>query len=225
MKVIEQKPIDIIYEDAFLLAINKVSGISVHRGLDRSPETLVDLVKAHLGTDVVFPVNRLDRPTSGIVIFAKDSETAKVLQATPATKKYLALVRGICPESGRIDHPVPKDESAVKVYAVTDFRRISFAEIEPRSVSLVEVVPVTGRFHQIRRHLNHINHPIIGDTTYGKASLNIAFRERYGIGRLALHAFSFETAHPATKIPLIINAPLPEDLEAAFKSIGVLAVF
>ena len=123
-------------------------------------------------------------------------------------KRYLALVRGITPEAGVIDHPLPRSREGPRVPAVTEYRRLATFE----RYSLVEAFPKTGRLHQIRRHFKHISHPLIGDVRYGKGEHNRYFRERFGLHRLALHAAELAFVHPTTGEKLRIDAPLPEEL-------------
>lgn len=213
----------LLLDDA-LCAVFKPSGLAVHQGWVREPLVLVDLVREVLGERTVYPIHRLDRGTSGVVLFARSPEVARILQeslAHQAQKTYLALVRGVPRDpSGFIDHPVRRDEEGERVEAQTAWRLIAQAETQPRHTALVEVRPVTGRLHQIRRHLKHISHPIIGDANYGKGPLNRAMRAQYGLARLALHATSLELPHPLTDAPLVIHAPLPDDLRAPLLSMG-----
>lgn len=202
----------VAYEDEALLVVDKPSGLLVHRGIGRAEEVLVDLVRAYTA-QAARPVHRLDRGTSGLVMFAKSAEVAAQLQAAfqaeQVTKVYLALVRGVCPAAGVIDHPVPRDEGGERVDAVTRFERVEVFETEPRHLSLVRAWPETGRFHQIRRHLKHIDHPLIGDANYGKGALNRAIRDAYGLDRLALHAERLTFAHPSSGELVELTAPLP----------------
>ena len=221
-----------------LLAVDKPSGLLVHRGWGRDATTLVDLVRETLGVEVVHPLHRLDRQTSGVVLFALNADVARdmrdafeggepalgpaalandtvngrVIGSDSVEKRYLALVRGVAPESGRIDHPIPRREGGPRVPAVTDFRRVAQAPTEPRQVSLVEALPRTGRLHQVRRHLKHIDHHVIGDANYGKGAVNRALAERYGLERMALHATSLAFPHPGGGGSLTVTAPLPRDL-------------
>lgn len=205
----------VLYEDDVLLAVDKPSGLLVHRGIGRDEVTLVDLVREYT-SDTPRPVHRLDRGTSGVILFAKTAVACAEVQTAFHTggveKTYVALVRGIAPDDGTIDNPVPKSEDGERVDAVTDFRRLETFDTEPRALSLVEAKPRTGRFHQIRRHLKHINHPIIGDANYGKGKLNRAIRERYGLARLALHAARLELMDPSSGARLTIAAGMPDDL-------------
>lgn len=180
------------------------------------PVTLVDLVAEYFGQKTTYPLHRLDRGTSGAIVFAKHSECAAklqdALQRRVLKRTYHALVRGVIVESLLVDHPVPGREGGARVEAQTDFRRLDFWRCEPRAVSLVEACPQTGRFHQIRRHLKHINHPILGDSNYGKGALNREFCERYGLCRLALHAARVQLPHPYTSVALDVVCALPDDL-------------
>lgn len=210
----------LLYADDALVVVAKPSGIAVHRGQSRERLVLVDVAARKLGRPV-FPVHRLDRGTSGILLLALGSEAARLLQgqfeAGTIDKRYLALVRGIPPESGTIDHPIPRALEGPRVPAFTEYRRLAAWE----RYALVEVRPRTGRQHQIRRHLKHIDHPLIGDVRYGKGEHNRYFRQRFGLHRLALHAVSLGFLHPHTAGALRIEAPLPPDLDSTLRSMGV----
>lgn len=210
----------LLFADESLVAVDKPSGIAVHRGLARERLVVVDVAERQLGRPV-FPVHRLDRATSGALLLPLSSGCARELQAqfeaALVRKRYLALVRGIAPEAGVIDHPVPRALDGPKVPALTEFRRLGIWE----RYSLVEAFPRTGRLHQIRRHLKHIGHPLIGDVRYGKGEHNRLFRERFGLHRLALHAASISFRHPESGAKVEVEAPLPPDLLAVFRSLGL----
>ena len=216
---------DVLFRDESLLALFKPSGTLVHRGWARDGVPLVARARELTGFDTVHPIHRLDRGTSGVVLFALDSDTARALAellvGRKIEKRYLVLVRGSPPEEGVIDHAIPRRVGGPRVDAVTAFRRVVTVETEPRHLSLVRAEPRTGRLHQIRRHLKHIDHPVIGDANYGKGPLNRAVRERYGLSRLALHAESLALDHPATGERLVITASLPEDLRIPFEKMGI----
>jgi tRNA pseudouridine65 synthase len=218
---------EILYRDESVIAVHKPSGWLVHRGWARDGEILVDHVRAITGQRTVHPIHRLDRGTSGVVLFALDPASARTLAAAfergDVHKRYLALVRGCPPEEGLIDHPIRKGKSHDRVDAVTAYRRLATVDAEPRTLSLVEVLPRTGRLHQIRRHLKHLGHPVIGDSNYGRTELNRAIAERYGLRRLALHAWSLELPHPATGEPLHLETPPPLDLTGPLARIGLLS--
>ncbi|MBB5321366.1 pseudouridine synthase [Marinobacter oulmenensis] len=233
-------PLTTLYYDDYLLAVHKPAGLLVHRSpIDRhETEFALQYARALNGGKHVYPVHRLDRPTSGVLLFALDPDTARRLgQAMMAglmAKTYQAVVRGWPPESGVIDHPLreePEDrrrkheEQPVRE-ALTRYRRLATTEIPvaieryPTSrYSLVELFPATGRKHQLRRHMKHISHPIIGDANHGRGRHNRYFAERFGEGRLMLAATRLELIHPVTGDPLILEA----EPEASFQR--VLSIF
>ncbi len=210
----------ILYRDDDLVIVNKPSGLVVHRGFATDRVTAMAVVRDQIGRHV-FPVHRLDRGTSGALAFALSSEGAAAVgacfEAGQATKRYLALVRGITPEEGLIDHPVPSSPDGPRVPARTRYRRLFAFE----RFSLVEALPETGRLHQIRRHFKHLSHPLVGDVNYGKGDINRLFRERFGLHRLALHALELRLAHPRSGEPVTVRAPLPEDLAGPWGKMGI----
>jgi tRNA pseudouridine65 synthase len=216
--------VDILYQDDVLLAVNKPSGLLVHRGWGRDATALVDLVREALGVPVVHPLHRLDRQTSGVVLFALHAELAAKMSSAfenqAVEKRYLALVRGVVPDEGRIDHPIPRREDGPRVPAVTEYRWVAEAATRPRHVSLVEATPRTGRLHLVRRHLKHIDHPVIGDANYGKGAINRAMAAGYGLRRMALHAVSLTFHHPVSGADVTVRAPLPLDLRAPLARMG-----
>lgn len=211
--------IPILYQDDDLVAVAKPSGLSVHRGWDRDRTVALQLVRDLIGRRV-YPVHRLDRATSGVLLFATSSEVARLVQESfveqNVEKRYLLLVRGIPPESGVIDHPVPKTLKGERVEAVTEFRRLGIFE----RYGLMEARPRTGRLHQIRRHFKHLTHPLIGDVRYGKGDQNRLFRQRFSLRRLALHAFELKLPHPRSRELLRCVAEVPEDLAQPLDAMG-----
>jgi tRNA pseudouridine65 synthase len=210
----------LLYRDDRLAAFAKPSGLLVHRGWGNDDIVAVELAREALGVRV-HPLHRLDRATSGVLLFGLDPECAAALgrafEEGTVEKSYLALVRGVAPEEGVIDSPVPKTEGGPRVPAVTAFRR----RVAGQRWSVVEARPRTGRLHQIRRHLKHISHPIVGDVNYGKGDINRFFREQYGLRRLALHAVEIRVVQPFSGQTLTIRAPLPEDLREPLSKMGV----
>lgn len=224
-------PLNVLYQDDYLLVVHKPAGLLVHRSPIDRHETEFALQYARALNDGrhVYPVHRLDRPTSGILVFARDSDTARALgmamMAGEVAKTYLAMVRGWPPEQGEINYPLreePEDrrlkggEHPVRD-ALTHYRRLAITEIPveiekyPTSrYAVVELHPKTGRKHQLRRHMKHINHPIIGDANHGRGWHNRYFAERFGQGRLMLAATGMAFRHPASGEPLTISAP-PEE--------------
>jgi tRNA pseudouridine65 synthase len=198
----------VLHLDDRLVIVDKPSGVVVHRGWADDDGGVLVALRRQLGRRV-WPLHRLDRGASGALAFALDAEAAAVLGRAFAegqvAKRYLALVRGHPPAELRIDHPLPSGEDAHgdRVDAVTEVRRIGIWE----RYALVEAVPYTGRLHQIRRHLKHIACPIIGDVNYGKGEHNRLFRERFGLHRLALHAFALTVPHPSGEVVSVRCAP------------------
>lgn len=213
-----------LFQDDYLLAVNKPSGMLVHRGWAKADVVLVDLVREITGMKKTHPLHRLDRGAGGVIVFALDTDIARKLSQLQREKKiqkhYLALVRGIIPESGLVNHPLKNKKDGPDGDAKTAFRRIETVEILPRTLSLVEAVLNTGRLHQVRRHLKHISHPIIGDAKYGKGDLNRAYRDNFALERMALHAFSIKFNHPVTGQNIEIHAPLPDDLTGPLIRMG-----
>jgi tRNA pseudouridine65 synthase len=212
--------IEILYRDQDLVAVDKPSGVAVHRGWARDGVPALQVVRDQVGSHV-FPVHRLDRATSGVLLFATSGELARAVQdqlrAQQVQKVYLALCRGNDPALVRVDHPLAKEDGHEPRPAVTDFKLLGRFE----RYGLYEARPLTGRLHQIRRHLKHASHPIIGDTRYGKGEHNRLFRERYGFHRLALHASDLHLRHPRTGEPLRLHAPLPADFARLLRELGL----
>lgn len=213
--------LDLLYLDDRLCAIAKPSGIMVHRtGISTDRVFLVDLLRERLGRRI-WTVHRLDRATSGVLLFALDVEMAaamgRLFEAGEITKRYLAVVRGWLDESGEIDKPLRGARNKTRD-ALTRYRRLAATELpvavpphETARYSLALIEPRTGRTHQIRRHLNHISHPIVGDVNHGDRRHNRLFRTRFGCHRLLLHAGSLEFEHPGTGRSLNLPAPPPGD--------------
>lgn len=233
-------PLIPIYRDPWLLVVHKPAGLLVHRSPIDAHETEFALQYARALNDGgrVYAVHRLDRPTSGLLVFARDPETAstlgKAMMAGQVSKTYLAMVRGWTPADGCIDHPLrdePEDkrrrnEPQPLREARTRYRRLATTEIPveiegyPTSrYSLVALYPETGRKHQLRRHMKHIGHPIIGDANHGRGRHNRYFAERFGRGRLMLAASGMTLPHPATGVQLSLHA----EPEASF--LEVLSLF
>jgi tRNA pseudouridine65 synthase len=215
----------ILYRDDVLLVLDKPSGLLVHRGWGRDRETLVDWVRSLIPEAGVHPVQRLDRGTSGVIVFALDAAAARQLSEATAAgglrKEYRALVRGTPPERVTVDHPIPRRPGGPRVDATTEIETLYTAPAEPRHLSWVTARLSHGRLHQVRRHLKHLSHPIIGDANYGKGPLNRAIAERYGLRRLALHAARVWLVHPATGEELRFTAPLPDDLRVPLTRLGI----
>ena len=220
----------ILYQDEHIVAINKPYGLLVHRSpIDRHETRFaVQLLRDQIG-QYVYPAHRLDKPTSGVLLFALTPELASQLgqgfQAHQIEKTYLAVLRGYCPDSGRIDYPlteepdkrIARSKPAAPQDAVTDFRCIATYELDAAietysqsRYSLALAKPKTGRRHQLRRHFKHISHPIIGDAKHGRGRHNRYFAEQLNCPRLLLHAAQLRFTHPVTQDLLCVDAPLDE---------------
>ena len=234
--------LDVIYRDEHLIAIHKPAGLLVHRTvLDRNETRFaVQLLRDQIG-QYVYPVHRLDRGTSGVLLFALDKEIGKPVsaqfEAQQVDKTYLAIVRGHPPEAGSIDHALSRqfddyefrsaNASTEAQPAVTHYRRLAVTEL-PHQVdiyptsryALLELKPQTGRRHQLRRHLKHLAHPIIGDATYGKGRHNRLFQELFGCRRMLLACLEMQITHPVSGLPLRLCAPLAEDFVAVVDQLG-----
>ena len=224
-------PIEIIYEDEFLVAINKEAGLLVHRSWLDKGETrfAMQLTRDAVGCHV-FPVHRLDKPTSGILLFAKSPSVARSLGETftnqQVTKQYLAVVRGFMSEQGSVDYALSfkRDAIADKLAdldkpaqeAVTHWQSLAQIELpfavskkhDTSRYSLVRLTPETGRKHQLRRHMRHLFHHIVGDTSHGDGRHNRFFRTQYDCARMLLHAQTLALSHPVTAEPLRLTAGL-----------------
>ncbi|MCU0661242.1 MAG: RluA family pseudouridine synthase [Myxococcota bacterium] len=213
-----------LWRDEHYLAVDKPSGLAVHKGLCADSRTVVRAVRAWPSCKSASPMHRLDRGTSGVLLFALHTEAASRLavgfEDGSVRKVYWALVRGVPPDSGVIDSPVPRSEGGPRVEARTEFSTLSTVAIEPRALSLVEARPLSGRFHQVRRHLKHLGHPIIGDANYGKGELNRKIAGCFGLNRLALHARSLLFVHPYSGAALRLAAPLPLDFAQPLFAMG-----
>ena len=207
--------VEVLLSDEHLAAVSKPSGLFVHRtNLAPDRDVLLQRVRDHFGRRVN-AVHRIDRATSGVVIFAFDPvTTAGCAQALAAgTKTYVGLVRGVVEPRGVFDRPLGHPDTRVPQDARTEFERVG---VVAQRHSLVRFSLKTGRRHQIRRHLNHAGHHLIGDTRYGKGGINRWFRSTYELPRMALHAERVIFEHPRTGQRLDVRAPLPDDLEGFF---------
>jgi tRNA pseudouridine65 synthase len=208
--------VQILFRDERCAAVEKPAGVASHRGWSADDDALLQRARDTLGS-WVYLIHRLDRGASGVVLFALDAQTARFFSeefaAGRADKRYLAITRGHPPEHEVIDYPIPSAPGEARVPAVTEiWRRETFGRY-----ALVEAKPLTGRLHQIRRHLKHLSCPLIGDVRYGKGEHNRIFRAEHGLQRLALHATSLTVAHP-DGTNLRVACELPEDMANALAS-------
>jgi tRNA pseudouridine65 synthase len=232
----------VLFHDDHLIAIHKPSGLLVHRSaLDRHETRFaVQLLRDQIGRHV-YPVHRLDKGTSGVLLFALDRETAALLGAAFETrtmiKRYLAVVRGHPPEAGLIDHALtrrrdgaehrPAGTSTEAQTARTRFRRLATAELAERvdrypssRYALLALEPETGRRHQLRRHLKHIAHPIIGDATFGKGRHNRLFVQLFGVERLLLACVGMRFLHPHDQTVVDVQCPPAADFLTVTAGLG-----
>jgi tRNA pseudouridine65 synthase len=219
--------LDILFQDDYLAIVNKPAGWLVHRTpLDKGESRFVlQTLRDQIGQPV-WPAHRLDKGTSGVLVFALSAEVARALgeafeSGEGLRKTYRAIVRGWPADEQFIDHPLrrmPDDMRSQREEvqsAQTRLRTLHRGELpipQGEFATLrwadVELQPLTGRRHQLRRHAKHIAHPILGDATHGKGPLNRAVAEQLGVGRLWLHAWQLGLRHPVTGATLSIEAAL-----------------
>jgi len=234
--------LEVLYQDEFLIAVNKPSGLLVHKSpIDRHETRFaLQIVRDQIGK-YVYPLHRLDKPTSGVLLFALKEEIAqsfsKMFEDGEVRKTYVAITRGHTPESGCIDHPLSQmlDTKEQKLAGITKepqdaqtlFERLASVTL-PYEVdrypttrySLVKLEPKTGRKHQLRRHMKHISHHIVGDTKHGRGEHNKFFREQFAIHRLLLHAYKISFFHPILKQEIEVEAHFDNDFKRLFDEFG-----
>ena len=223
----------IIFEDDYYIVIHKPSGLLVHRSpIDRhETQFAIQILRDQIG-QYVYPAHRLDKPTSGILLFAKSNEALAAIREQfelhKISKTYQAIVRGYTPTTLTIDHPVntKKDKHDKKTLlepkeATTFLATLAQCTIEAKierydtsRYSLVSLQPVTGRRHQLRYHMKHISHPIIGDANYGKGIQNRYFCEHFGCHRLLLAATNLSFFHPYRNETINLAAPVSPDFKS-----------
>jgi len=235
----DTNPLEILYRDDEIIAINKPSGLLVHKSpIDKhETEFALQILRDQIG-QYVYPVHRLDKPTSGVLLFALNAEVAQsmslLFRSSEVHKEYIAIVRGYAADEMLIDHPLKqmldtKEQKKMGITkeaqeAQTAYVRLGTVEL-PYAVSrypvarysLVKLLPKTGRKHQLRRHMKHIFHPIVGDTKHGRGEHNMLFREKFECHRLLLHANRIQFVHPISKQKLVIEAPLDDHFKKLFK--------
>lgn len=220
---------DILYRDDHLLVLNKPTAVPIHgsRMLEGRPQTLLAMARELTGR-MVHAVHRLDRPVSGAVMLTFDknrlAEMSTEFENQRVGKRYLAVARGWTPEEGVIDYPLlpPRDErrgDEEAREAITRYKCLAKTELpveippyQTARYSLLQLVPETGRRHQLRRHMKHVSHHLVGDTSYGRGEHNRLFREHFDCKRLLLHSHSLTFHHPSSGEKIKVTAPL----DAAF---------
>ena len=233
---------EVVYQDDYLVAIHKPAGLLVHRSpIDKRETQFALQMTRDLIGQRVYPFHRLDKATSGLLVFALDSQTANAMQQQFAEhhvqKTYLALTRGWAQETGHIDRPLiyKKDkcgddglQSEEPQEAVTDYRCLAqtvldkpLGRFEQQRYSLVQLEPKTGRKQQIRRHLKHENLPIIGDVNHGDRHHNHLFWNWLGYHRLYLASTQLSFIHPVTLETMTLSAPLQADFQATLQALNL----
>jgi len=230
----------VLYEDEHILAVDKPAGLAIHPGSGITGETLVDQVRAYLlrqglvtaeGEFKPSPAHRLDRETSGVVVVAKTRQAmvrlSEAFTAGEADKTYLAMAKGrFQRESGSIDLRLAehqqtyasKQQRGVNLQsALTHWRKLAGGA----EATLLELTIETGRTHQIRRHLDAIGHPVVGDTKYGDFPFNRIAQRQWGLRRMFLHSARLSLAHPLTRKRLVFESPLPSELADCLQRAGI----
>lgn len=223
----------ILYQDDALIAVNKPAGLAVHRSkmVGNADTFLIDLLREQVG-GTVYLAHRLDRATSGVLLIARSTDIAAALgeqfMGRDVHKQYLAVVRGWPePAEGVVDYPLPGSrDSGPRREARTAYRRLATVQVpialgryEQQRYSLVLAEPETGRFRQIRKHMAHLHHPVIGDCQHGRSDHNRLYKQYFSCHRMLLHAWRLSFRHPRDGRPMVLEAPL----DAAFQ--GVLDRF
>ena len=225
--------LDILYQDDFLLAVNKPAGLPVHRSKLIGPADafLIDLLREQIGGEL-FLAHRLDRATSGVLLVARSAGVAAALgeqfMSRAVRKQYLAVVRGWPEAEDVIDYALPGSrETGPRREARTRYRRVATVEVPialgrypQQRYALVLAEPESGRFRQIRKHMAHIHHPVIGDCQHGRGDHNRLYKQYFACHRMLLHAWQLRLAHPVDHTPLALAAPLDETFTALLARFG-----
>lgn len=219
-----ENKLEIIYQDDYFVAINKPHGLLVHRSPIAADASVfaMQLLRDQIGQRV-YPVHRLDRKTSGILLFGLNSAITALLQqnlaAQDAQKEYWAIVRGFFPEQLKVDYPLTNDRGK-KQDAITNFELVEQTELPipygkhaTSRYSLIKAFPETGRMHQIRKHCNHLRHPIIGDRPHGCNKQNRLFKERWNMTTMLLHAAQLTLVHPIHQEEMVLKATPSEEFK------------
>jgi tRNA pseudouridine65 synthase len=226
--------IEILYQDDALIAVNKPAGLAVHRSkmVGNAEEFLIDLLREQVG-DSVYLAHRLDRATSGVLLVARSKAVAAALgeqfMGRAVHKQYLVVVRGWPePAEGVVDYPLPGSrETGPRREARTRYRRLATTEVPialgrypQQRYALLLAEPESGRFRQIRKHLAHIHHPVIGDCQHGRGDHNRLYKQHFGCHRMLLHAWRLRFAHPVTGTAMEIEAPLDDAYVGLLRRFG-----
>ena len=223
--------LEIIFEDEYILCVNKPNNVLVHHAhLSRNvadEDSLLQLIEAQKALKV-YPIHRLDRKTSGIILLAKHKEYVAEFQSlftnNTIQKTYYGVVRGFSPESKIIDSPVKGRDAKVHKDALTELKTLAKITLnipvkpyDSSRYSLVQLLPKTGRMHQLRVHMNKISHPLIGDAKYGDKNHDLMYENQFGFNNLFLHAGQLEFTHPFTNEKMVLKATFPKDWLSLFE--------
>lgn len=225
--------LNILYQDEHLVAIEKPAGLIVHRNeyTQGEVDNLLNRAAGQL-RKYLFPVHRLDRPTAGLIVFALSKEAsaslAKAFSARKVNKYYLAIVKGTTPpQGGSMDRPLRRKPRPEYQVALTHYKTlasislpISIGPFDTSSYSLVEVHPITGRYHQIRRHFSYVHHPLIGDKKHGHKDFNRVFLEELNLPGLMLQSYRLEFDHPVTGEPMRLKSPIAPHIQVVMDRFG-----
>ena len=227
-------PLDILHQDDALIAVNKSAGLAVHRSkmVNDAEAYLVDVLREQLGGNV-YLAHRLDRATSGVLLVARSSEVAAALgeqfMGRDVRKQYLTVVRGWPePAESVIDYPLPGSrETGPRREARTRYRCLATVEVPielgrypQQRYALLLAEPESGRFRQIRKHLAHLHHPVIGDCQHGRGDHNRLYKQHFGCHRMLLHAWRLDFTHPASGAAMTLTAPLDFAYTALLERFG-----
>jgi tRNA pseudouridine65 synthase len=225
--------LEILYQDEHFVAINKPHNLLVHRSPIAADESIfaLQLLRDQLGC-WVSPCHRIDRKTAGVLLFALSKEADQLVKKQfenhTCQKKYLALVRGYLPDEGTTNRPLENEKGVLKD-AITHYRCLQRVELDievsryPKSrYSLAEIVPETGRMHQIRRHFAQLRHYLIGDKTHGECKHNKMFEKEFNLQTMLLHARELTFEHPFTHTNIKVVAPLQPEFTGILDRIGIL---
>jgi tRNA pseudouridine65 synthase len=226
--------LEILHQDDALIAVNKPANLAVHRSkmVGNADTFLIDALREQVG-DNVYLAHRLDRATRGVLLVARNKEIAAALgeqfMARTVHKQYLVVVRGWPePAEGVVDYPLPGSrETGPRREARTRYRRLATVEVPialgrypQQRYALLLAEPESGRFRQIRKHLAHIHHPVIGDCQHGRGDHNRLYKQHFGCHRMLLHAWRLRFAHPATGVPMQVVAPLDDAYAGLLQRFG-----
>ena len=226
--------LEILYQDDTLIAVNKPAGLAVHRSkmVSNADIFLIDVLRAQVG-GTLYLAHRLDRATSGVLLIARSTEIAAALgeqfMSRDVHKQYLTVVRGWPdPGEGMVDYPLPGSrETGPRREARTAYRRLATVEVPialgrypQQRYALVLTEPQTGRFRQIRKHMAHLHHPVIGDCQHGRSDHNRLYKQYFGCHRMLLHAWRLSFRHPLDGRPMMLEAPLDTAFESLLGRFG-----